>query len=165
MLTHLISTTEFVKLVKDNSTSLTEISIANQYIQCLRYANFVSRKPELWMFVPCDEDGNVLEEPEQYNSWLNKKSIDWGKVPFNVDLHTYEKYQQAQSKVLFKFWKFVEKTKRGYYKLQKDDETTMYLDVSEGLLNGTGHSNTLEYMQFISTELLELTETALKQIL
>ena len=45
MLTHLISTTEFVKLVKDNSTSLTERSIANQYIQCLRYANFISQKP------------------------------------------------------------------------------------------------------------------------
>ena len=159
MLTHLISTTEFVKLVKDNSTSLTERSIANQYIQCLRYANFISQKPELWMFVPCDEDGNVLEEPKlpyEKATWCDKCA------ELNPD---YAKWYNARSKVLFKGWKFVEKTKRGYYKLQKDDETTMYLDVSEGLLNGTGHSNTLEYMQFISTELLELTETALKQIL
>ena len=151
MLTHLISTTEFVKLVKDNSTSLTEISIANQYIQCLRYANFVSRKPELWMFVPCDEDGNVLEEPEQYNSWLNKKSIDWGKVPFNVDLHTFEKYKQAQSKVLFKGWE-----------MRKDN--------SVGLINWSDRINlsiykTLEDLPAHYKRNMELTETALKQIL
>ena len=158
MLTHLISTTEFVKLVKDNSTSLTEISIANQYIQCLRYANFVSRKPELWMFVPCDEDGNVLEEPEQYNSWLNKKSIDWGKVPFNVDLHTFEKYKKAQSKVLFKFWKLI-----------KDNDGT-FLNKNEDFLkvnkyNSIHLCDTLEEIIKYGGIELELTETALKQIL
>jgi len=166
MITHLISTTEFVKLLLNTSPyDLPDEVELNPLRVIHNYVNFISQKPELWMFVPCDKEGNVLEEPGQYNSWLNKKSIDWGKVPFNIDLHTFEKYKKAQSKVLFKCWKFVKKTKRGYYKLQKDDETTMYLDVSEGLLNGTGHSNTLEYMQFISTELLELTETALKQIL
>lgn len=150
MLTHLISTTEFVKLVKDNSTSLTERSIANQYIQCLRYANFVSQKPELWMFVPCDEDGNVLEEPEQYNSWLNKKSIDWGKVPFNIDLHTFEKYQQAQSKVLFR------------WELRKDN--------SVGLINWSDRIHlsiykTLEDLPEHYKRNMKLTETALNQIL
>lgn len=161
MITHLISTTEFVKLVKDNSTSLTERSIATQYIQCLRYANFVSQKPELWMFIPCDEDGNVLEEPKNYKEWLRKAL----NTPYELDLYKYEQYQRSQSKVLFKGWKCLEKTKRGHYKLQKEDGDTMYLDTSEGVLNGTGHNNTLEYMQFISTEPFELTETALKQIL
>ena len=150
MITHLISTTEFVKLVKDNSTSLTERSIANQYIQCLRYANFVSQKPELWMFVPCDEDGNVLEEPEQYNSWLNKKSIDWGKVPFNIDLHTFEKYQQAQYRVLFR------------WELRKDN--------SVGLINWSDRIHlsiykTLEDLPEHYKRNMKLTETALKQIL
>jgi hypothetical protein len=28
-----------------------------------KYAKFLAQKPELWMFVPCDEDGNVLEQP------------------------------------------------------------------------------------------------------
>ena len=152
MITHLISTTEFVKLVKDNSTSLTERSIANQYIQCLRYANFVSQKPELWMFVPCDEEGNVLEEPEQYNSWLNKKSIDWGKVPFNIDLHTFEKYKKAQSKVLFKSWKW-----EGTLIYKNGN----YLDLS------TNDFKTLEILLYLleGYSLFELTETALKQIL
>ena len=140
MITHLISTTEFVKLVKDNSTSLTERSIANQYIQCLRYANFVSQKPELWMFVPCDEDGKVLEEPEQYNSWLNKKSIDWGKVPFNIDLHTFEKYKKAQSKVLFSL---------------EFEKIFLSLQTIEELINYCNNKNIKIYV----------TETALKQIL
>ena len=156
MITHLISTTEFVKLVKDNSTSLTERSIANQYIQCLRYANFVSQKPELWMFVPCDEEGNVLEEPEQYNSWLNKTGIDWEKVPFNIDLHTFEKYKKAQSKLLFKGWKYEGALidKNGTY-------YGNYLDLS------TDDFKTLEIILYLLEDysLFELTETALKQIL
>ena len=28
----------------------------------INYAKFISQKLELWMFVPCDEDGNVFEE-------------------------------------------------------------------------------------------------------
>ena len=103
MITHLISTTEFVKLLLNTSPyDLPDKVELNPLRVIYNYANFISQKPELWMFVPCDKEGNVLEEPEQYNSWLNKKSIDWEKVPFNVDLHTFERYKQAQSKVLFK---------------------------------------------------------------
>ena len=146
MLTHLISTTEFVKLVKDNSTSLTEISIANQYIQCLRYANFVSRKPELWMFVPCDEDGNVLEEPKlpyAKPTWCDKCE------ELNPE---YSKWYKAQSKVLFKSWKW-----EGTLIYKNGN----YLDLS------TNDFKTLEILLYLleGYSLFELTETALKQIL
>ena len=43
--------------------------VLKQYEQCIsstgrtyNYAKFLSQKLELWMFVPCDEDGNVFEE-------------------------------------------------------------------------------------------------------
>ena len=146
MITHLISTTEFVKLVKDNSTSLTERSIANQYIQCLRYANFVSKKPELWMFVPCDEDGNVLEEPKlpyEKATWCDKCE------ELNPD---YAKWYNAQSKVLFKSWKW-----EGTLIYKNGN----YLDLS------TNDFKTLEILLYLleGYSLFELTETALKQIL
>jgi hypothetical protein len=38
-----------------------------QYRKVHEYAKFLKQPLELWMFVPCDEDGNVLEEPELYN--------------------------------------------------------------------------------------------------
>ena len=31
------------------------------------YSKFLSQPLELWMFVPCNEDGNVLEEPKDKN--------------------------------------------------------------------------------------------------
>lgn len=51
------------------------------------YANFLKQPLTLEMFVPCDEDGNVLENP-----FLEK-----GRPANGV----WEKYKQAKEKVLF----------------------------------------------------------------
>lgn len=55
-----------------------------------RYAKFLKKPLELWMFVPCDEEGNVLEKPEF-------------KDTLNSDAHflATEKYQQAKERRLF----------------------------------------------------------------
>lgn len=46
MITHLISCTEFVKLVHKE-----EFEVETSYRQIIRYANFISQKPTLEMFV------------------------------------------------------------------------------------------------------------------
>lgn len=51
----LISMTDFVLLDKYAGSP---INMNKQYAQ------FLKQPLELWMFVPCDEDGNVLEEPK-----------------------------------------------------------------------------------------------------
>jgi hypothetical protein len=60
-----------------------------------KYAKLLGQKPTLGMFVPCDEEGNILEEPKfntenEYNendrAVFNQKNI---------------KYQQAKSRVIF----------------------------------------------------------------
>jgi len=56
-----------------------------------RYANFLSQKLELWMFVACDENGNVLEEP---------------KYPCHDSLYT--EYDLALSKVIFEGFEYIE---------------------------------------------------------
>ena len=48
----------------------------------LNYANFLKQPQEKWMFVPCDEDGNLLKEIKPYQD-------------------NYYKYQQAKERVLF----------------------------------------------------------------
>ncbi len=61
-------------------------------ISCLlifSYAHFLSQKLELWMFVPCDEDGNVIEYKEPYEDGTNIK------------------YQQAKERVLFEGFEVV----------------------------------------------------------
>lgn len=54
------------------------------------YDNFLKQTLALWMFVPCDEDGNVLELPTKENS-------------FNTIDHENRmiEYQQAKKRCLF----------------------------------------------------------------
>ena len=158
MITHLISTTEFVKLLLNTSPyDLPDEIELNPLRVIHNYANFISQKPLLQYFVPCDEEGNVLEEPEEYNSWLNKKSIDWGKVPFNVDLHTFEKYKEAQSKVLFKGWV----VHHGYQSELRLHNNNCKLTLDWDFFK---FKDSLEEALFEGV-ILELTETALKRIL
>ena len=58
------------------------------------YANFLKQALTLGMFVPCDDDGNVLEEPTEYSN---------GQYDA-VELYEYEK---SQSKVLFNGFSYI----------------------------------------------------------
>jgi hypothetical protein len=56
----------------------------------INYANFLKQHLTLGMLVPCDEDGNILEEPDSIgvgNEFYNQRSLD--------------QYEQAKEKVLF----------------------------------------------------------------
>ena len=152
MITHLISTTELVKLVNDNSTSLTEETLARQYVQCLKYANFISQKPELYMFVPCDEEGDAMEYPiydtDEEELYLRRKH---GQYWTDYVIEERNLFEKAQSRVLFK----------GCYITQNEPlSTTISNDGLECFV--------MEDMETLETVLtygeLALTETALKQI-
>lgn len=148
MITHLISTTEFVKLMYDWTKGKTNLHIENAFIKTMKYANFISQKPELWMFISCDEEGNVLEEP---------KLEDWvceihGNYYYNIKL---EEYNQAQSKVLFKGWQ---------YELNEEWDQPAITNGTYSIIIGNtiGGYKTIEILA--SKVKLELTEIVLKQI-
>ena len=63
---------------------------ASRFHKIENYAKFLSQKPEKWMFVPCDENGNVLEEPV----YTSEKNKFYNKAYF-------EKYKQALDRVIF----------------------------------------------------------------
>jgi len=89
----LISMTDFI-------ISETTKSDGNKYMLCnkfVNYANFLKQPLELWMFVPCDEDGNVLEEPVHYETWLKLHESEGSTIGFDEHL----KYQQAKERCLF----------------------------------------------------------------
>lgn len=55
------------------------------------YAIFLKQPLELWMFVPCDEDGNVMEVPQPTEG----DECNWNyQARFN-------EYQQAKERCLF----------------------------------------------------------------
>jgi len=77
---NLISMTDFVLEQKDSYYNQRFFKIEN-------YANFLKQPLELWMFVPCDDDGNILEEPKHnwtLGLWARQKE-----------------YQQAKERCLF----------------------------------------------------------------
>lgn len=107
--------------------------------QIVNYANFLKQPLKLEMFVPCDDEGNILEEPKQTSltcSFFEQQQF------FNKQ----KKYENAKEKVLFKGFK-------------KDFNSVLgpdgYLDISK--LQG-------KTIEDIIASNLQLTESALKQI-
>lgn len=63
----------------------------------VKYAKFLKQSLTLGMFVPCDEDGNVLQEPDRWDDYVKApESFDGNKEWY--DLYAYE---QAKERVLF----------------------------------------------------------------
>ena len=91
----LISMTDFV--LEQNSTDLKPLMATNwtkefelRFKKIVDYANFLKKPLTLGMFVPCDDDGNVLE--------LEKKMIS---IDDEQEMKKYNAYHNAKSKVLF----------------------------------------------------------------
>ena len=91
-----------------------------------RYAEFLKQSLKLEMFVPCDEDGNIMEEPKKtnYQVDVNTKCSGWKYLYDSNDKligyyddrkwkEDFVKFKQAKEKVLFKGFKI---DKNGYCK-------------------------------------------------
>ena len=89
------------------------------------YAKFLKQPLKLEMFVPCDEDGNVLGEPEIYSQWVREN--------FNDELENEERinqckdYHQAKEKILFEGFEPYED-----YKCAKYEEVYVDEEVCDG---------------------------------
>jgi hypothetical protein len=62
-----------------------------------RFDSFLLLNLEVWMFVPCDLDGNVLGELDIYYWWININVIH---RPIS-GYHKLEEYRQAKERCLF----------------------------------------------------------------
>ena len=98
----LISTTDFVleqkeyiKEVDKLSFFEIQIKINEFYDKVVHHTTQMKRPLEKGMFIVCDDEGNVLEEPKESN--YNLGDIHAGYFKLDVD-----KYQQAKERILFK---------------------------------------------------------------
>ena len=103
------------------------------------YAKFIKQPLKLEMFVPCDEYGDILEEPEYYEQRLPNMMTE-----YNDEIYRYE---QAKEKVLFEGFKIYDyklnvffylgrKKTLSYDKKRKDFITIGFLpETVEDLIN------------------------------
>ena len=86
----LISMKDFV-LEQDNKASL-----VGTYDKIVRYAKLLKQPLTLGMFIPCDEKGNVLENPKRKVLELSD-----GTCGYVTNINAFDKYLQAKERVLF----------------------------------------------------------------
>ena len=91
----LISMTDFVleqSLKNEDTTFEEDLNVIQNY------ANFLKQPLKLEIFVHCDEDGNKLQEPEEFKEWM--KSDHYFNASESVT-HQCRMYKKAKEKVLF----------------------------------------------------------------
>ena len=131
--------------------------------KCIKYANFLKQPLTLGMFVPCDENGNILEEPYHgmFEIKANEKCSGW-KYLFKdkerptedsryYDAVSYKKskkqFEEAKKNVFFKGFELIE------------DEL-----INNGVLFWVGKFNGNETVDSCISSNLTLTESAIKKV-
>lgn len=96
----LISMTDFV-------TNYTETGCAVSQIKKMsNYAEFLKQPLKLEMFIPCDEKGNVLKQPNHYRRFISKDFLNENPKMSEKWIKECEEYKIAASKILFKNFDF-----------------------------------------------------------
>jgi hypothetical protein len=162
---NLISMTNFV--LEQNSTegkSLTSTDWLKEFelrfIKIVKYAEFLKKPASIGMFVPCDLNGNVLEN---FSTHFPTGNNELEETIFAKN----KEYQEAEERVLFKNFQVVNlPIKQGLYSKSIADGSGLihlfwYSKVTEiwSLSHGL---NTIEDLAIFNS--IELTQTALKKI-
>lgn len=72
------------------------------------YAKILKQVIEFWMFVPCDENGILLEELTKPD-WSDYNDKEGGNTElYQFNLKAYKKFLVAKNKVMFKNFKLME---------------------------------------------------------
>jgi hypothetical protein len=159
----LISMTDFVleqsSILRHSGDSF-NIKKYDYIIRSEYYAKFLKQPLELWMFVPCNKNNNVLEEPLHIELYEGD----------TYDIDCLE-YQQAKERCLFKGFEI---TKDKYKSIERE---FVYIpntvkQVYRKLIYNTGEFNTFFFDYYEEFRVVEqlvkydltLTPTALKQI-
>lgn len=145
---NLISITDFVLETQWLTCGSPRVDTSDRlraYNSIIDYANFLKQPLELWMFVPCDEYGNVLEEPKEYFDWY--KWGDFSKYGKSITPKCKE-YNQAKERCLFEGF-YMEKAIL-FYKIEKySDIEFPYLFYKDGLYQDSQDYAPIKVERFI----------------
>lgn len=97
----LISNTAFGELMFNRVSGEENLDFASYFRYRTEYDNFLKQPLELWMFVPCDKNGNVLEELNS-QEFRNKFCLSYYTDNWEIEYKNYcEQYQQAKERCYF----------------------------------------------------------------
>jgi len=118
---------------------------------------FGKQSLEKWMFVPCDEDGNFLEEPKEKDFYTPLPDRN-GRRVWNTHQSKFQselnKYQQAKERCLFDGFEFISADDDYPFDLiAMEDKISMHCE----RLNESTIEDLVKYNP-------ELTQTAIKQL-
>ena len=111
------------------------------------YAKFLKQPLKLEMFVPCDENGNVLEEPQ-----MRPERNSFDEEDMDYDAQELYDYIKAKEKVLFEGFEFVSRT----------DETWLF-KINGNFPRIVGRKLTIESLRIFKDK-IKLSQTALNSI-
>ena len=136
---------------------------ARRFYLIQKYADFLLKEIGIGMVVPCDEFGNILEEPESLKGFYESS-----KDGMEQEAILRKQYQQAKDRVLFKGFKVVDIPKNGgsVFSDSISDSSGLihlfwYSKITETWSLSHGLT-TIENLAIFNS--IELTKTALKEI-
>lgn len=165
----LISMVDFVIKEHENNPYKGEPIKSSTYLneRIYNYAKFLKQPLRLEMFVPCDDKGNVLDEPKK-DDYIFEEHPELVGNPKEYDNYEFglalEQYQKVKEKILFDGFELVEKEE------VYDSIRGIWIDLEsrafqiEGSL-GVGYGNMIDetVSDLIYLNLI-LTENAISQI-
>ena len=116
------------------------------------YDEFLKQPLNIGMFVPCDEDGNVLEEPKIEDYFDDGFNLEFNQKHFKDVV--LKEYYKAKEKVLFEGIEFRKNARVNFITINED--TFAFHDFNIKFKNLT--------IEFLVQYNLQLTENAIKQI-
>ena len=138
-----------------------KLTTKQQLDNIYNYSQFLKQPLALWMFVPCDQNGNILSEPQ-----MIEKRIGFDETEIDYDYAEVEVYKKAKSRVLFEGFEFESKDEV----TNKDLKLTIFLSTFQfmncdenGLGGGDLFGQNIDALAYADLN-LTLTETAIKSI-
>lgn len=125
--------------------------VLEDFIKCVKYPEFLKQPLEKWMFVPCDEDGNVLEEPKnEICDVIDMYSLKWSLYNDKI-----EQYQQAKERCLFEGLELNN---------EKTHLTNSFIGINVKCFKSWKNYNNYNTIEDLVKYNLQLTPTAIEQL-
>ncbi len=97
-------TNKVLEINQEFKKNILNYNVIYYFKKIVEYAEFLKQPLQLGFFVPCDLDGNVLEEPKIPHTFSSENSNDY--------ITKWEKelglYQQAKERVIFEGFEYYE---------------------------------------------------------
>lgn len=105
----LIKMTDFVENLRDEMIECSPLNsekTKEYFDKVFFYNNFLKMNLNLGMFIPCDENFNILKKPNHYRRFISKEYLNENPKMSEKWVEKCEEYKKSERKILFKDFQF-----------------------------------------------------------